>query len=233
MPDYRKIYREKADNYERLVSREDYKGNILATLRKTVVLEGADVVELAAGTGRLTRLMVPLVKTIAAFDAESHMLDQARKILGSMDKDNWTLNTADFRKLPIPDKTADLVIEGWGLGHLVIWNWGRWEEELELALSEMGRVARTGGVMLLFETLGTGTKVPEPPTRELSLLYERLENHYGFQRKCIRTDYRFESLDEAVRLIGFFFGEQRAEKTRSLGRQIVPECTGIWRLSLQ
>ncbi len=123
MPDYRQIYSERADDYDRLVSREDYQGNILATLRRTAALEGADVVELAAGTGRLTRPMVPLVKTIAAFDAESHMLDRARKILRSMTKDNWTLNNADFRMLPVPDRTADLVIEGWGLGHLVTWNW--------------------------------------------------------------------------------------------------------------
>ena len=233
MPDYRQIYRERADEYERLVSREDYQGNIPATLQRIVALEGADVVELAAGTGRLTRLMVPLVRTIAAFDAESHMLDLARKILESMAKDNWSLKTGDFRKLSVPDNTADIVIEGWGLGHLVIWNWQRWEEELDLALSEMKRVARTGGTLLILETLGTGAEAPEPPTRELSLLYGRLENHFGFHRECIRTDFRFKSLDEAVRLIGFFFGEQLAARTHSLNRRIVPECTGIWRLSLE
>lgn len=233
MPDYRQIYSERADEYEKLVSREDYQGNILATLRRTVALEGANVVELAAGTGRLTRLMVPLARRIAAFDAESHMLDRAREILRRMAKNNWTLNTADFRKLPVPENTADLVIEGWGLGHLVIWNWDRWEEELELALSEMMRVARTGGTILILESLGTGTEVPEPPTRELSRLYGRLENHFGFHRECIRTDFRFKSLDEAVRLIGFFFGEQLAARTRSLSSRIVPECTGVWRLSLE
>jgi ubiquinone/menaquinone biosynthesis C-methylase UbiE len=233
MPDYGRIYSERADEYERLILREDYQGNILATLRRVVALEGADVVELAAGTGRLTRLMVPLVRMITAFDAESHMLDRARKILENMAEENWTLDVADFRKIPVPDKIADVVIEGWGLGHLVIWNWERWEEELDLTLSEMKRITRTGGTLLILETLGTGTEVPEAPARELSLLYKRLENYYGFHRECIRTDYKFESLDEAVGLINFFFGEQLAKRTQSLGRRIVPECTGIWRLSLE
>ena len=61
-----------------------------------------------------------------------------------------------------------------------------------------------------------------------------LENYYpwlgemGFQNKWIRTHYQFESLDEAVELAGFFFGEEMADQVRERGRVILPECTGVW-----
>ncbi|HEX2989536.1 MAG TPA: hypothetical protein VHO49_02600, partial [Anaerolineales bacterium] len=57
--------------------------------------------------------------------------------------------------------------------------------------------------------------------------YQWLEAN-GFDSKWIRTDYRFESLDEAIELAGFFFGEELAEQVRANGSVILPECTGVW-----
>lgn len=42
VPDHSQIYRTQADRYERLVSREDYQGNILATLDRIAPLTGAE-----------------------------------------------------------------------------------------------------------------------------------------------------------------------------------------------
>ena len=50
----------------------------------------------------------------------------------------------------------------------------------------------------------------------------------GFQNKWIRTDYQFESLDEAVDLAGFFFGAEMADRVRERRIVILPECTGVW-----
>jgi hypothetical protein len=44
----------------------------------------------------------------------------------------------------------------------------------------------------------------------------------------LRTIYRFASVQEAAELTRFFFGEEMAADVLEKGKQIVPECTGIW-----
>jgi hypothetical protein len=60
------------------------------------------------------------------------------------------------------------------------------------------------------------------------------EDHQGnlFPRVRIRTDYRFESLAEAEDLMRLFFGDTLADRVASEGLVILPECTGIWWLTV-
>jgi hypothetical protein len=51
---------------------------------------------------------------------------------------------------------------------------------------------------------------------------------YGFSHKWIRTDYEFESVEQAVELTRFFFGEQLADDVHAQKLTRVPECAGIW-----
>jgi hypothetical protein len=55
-----------------------------------------------------------------------------------------------------------------------------------------------------------------------------LEENLNFKRVVINTDYRFSSVDEAVRKIGFFFGEKMAKSISEKKTAIVKEFTGIW-----
>jgi hypothetical protein len=61
--DYREIYSRRAEEYDRLVTREDYRGNILQGLAAIRPLSGLKVVELGAGTGRLGRAGLPSQRT--------------------------------------------------------------------------------------------------------------------------------------------------------------------------
>jgi hypothetical protein len=93
-------------------------------------------------------------------------------------------------------------------------------------MDEVHRIVRPGGMIILIESLGTGTEKPRPP--------EHLEAYFGwltgagFERGWTRTDYRFESLEEAVELSTFFFGEEMGQQVREKNWVILPECTGIW-----
>jgi len=225
--DYHEIYAQHADRYERLVAREDYQRRILPALREIRPLEGLDVVDLGAGTGRLSCLLAPLVQSLTLLDASSHMLDYAASKLTRLGMDNWQVQVADNRCLPVDDETADLAISGWSLGYLVGEHPESWQEELEVALSEMRRVLRPGGTIAILETLGTGHETPYPPTEGLAAYYRFLEG-MGFNSTWIRTDYRFESLDEAEALVRFFFGDELAAQVLENEWVILPECTGIW-----
>lgn len=229
MPDhFQTIYANHADQYEALVLREDYEGNILKTLQSIHPFAGLDVVEMGAGTGRLTLLLASLVKSLHAFDNSAHMLDVAITKLNQTGFTNWRAEVADNRALPVADSSADLSIQGWSFGHYCGWYPDTWREAIGAALGEMTRVLRPGGTAILLETMGTGRETPQPPTPALAQYYVWLEQEHGFTVTSIRTDYRFESLAEAERLTRFFFDDELADEVVRRNWVILPECTGVW-----
>jgi ubiquinone/menaquinone biosynthesis C-methylase UbiE len=193
-------------------------------------VDGLDVIDLGAGTGRLAVLLAPRVRSMRAFDASEEMLRVCRERLAASGLTNWQVEVADHRSLPVEDHSADLVVSGWSVAYLYVWNPETWRVELEKWLSEMKRVLRPGGFIILYESLGTGHESPMP--------LEHLKEYYpwlaevGFQNKWIRTDYRFESMEEAEELSRFFFGDELAEKVRQNNWVILPECTGVWWLKV-
>jgi ubiquinone/menaquinone biosynthesis C-methylase UbiE len=231
MPDFQTIYAQHADQYEQLVEREDYEGNIIRALSEIRPLAGLDVVELGAGTGRLTMLLAPLARSIRIFDASQHMLDVAAEKLARSGLHSWELAVADSRALPVGDANADLTIAGWTFGHMTDWYPETWRDEIGKALGEMRRALRPGGTAIVLETLGTGRETPKPPVERLATYYAMLEQEYGFAATWIRTDYRFASASEAEELTGFFFGVAMPASVTEEGYAIVPECTGIWWLT--
>lgn len=228
MTDYRHIYGSQAEKYERLISREDQRGRIRPALARIRPLTGLEVVELGAGTGRITRLLAAEVRRITALDSSAHMLSVARQEMARSGLSNWRLVVADNRCLPLKSGLADLAIAGWSLGHSVGWYPASWRREIARALAEMSRVLRPGGTIILLETLGTNRASPRPPTPGLAAFFAWLEQEHGFQRTWIRTDYRFASLEEADELTRFFFGDEMADDIVARGSSEVPECTGIW-----
>lgn len=228
MPDAREIYESHPEDYEQLVRYEDREGNLLKAIRSLTQLEGSEVVEFGAGTGRVTRLLAPHVRSIRAFDIAPPMVELARRHLCLGSTSNWQVDVADNASLPVPDATADLAVAGWTYGHQTVWNEEAWSEPIELAIREMFRVLRPGGTAIIIETLGTGHTTPFDPPPQLARYYALLAGEFGFEMTWIRTDYEFSSLLEGERLIRFFFGEERAQAFASGRNTVLPECTGLW-----
>ena len=231
MVDYIRIYATQAAQYEALVTREDYAHNIRPALESIHPFAGLRVIELGAGTGRLTRLFTSETERIFAFDISIPMLIEARSQLEANRRSNYALGVADNRQIPASDDACDLIVVGWSLGHFVSWYPDSWLEEINRVLLEMKRVLRPGGTIIILETLGTGQKQPKPPTRGLANYYAWLENDHGFSSTWIRTDYRFASAAEAEHLTRFFFGDELADQIVLKGQLTLPECTGIWWLT--
>lgn len=226
MPDNQTVYAHHGNEYEALIAREDYQGNILSALQSLTSLENRLVLDLGAGTGRLARMLVSLVAHVHAFDIAPDMLRVCREKLTASGLTNWTVDIADHRQLPVEDHSADLIVSGWSVSYLAVWNPDSWQTELEKALAEMKRVLKPGSLIVLFESLGTGNESP--------VMLDHLKDFYpwlnqaGFQQKWIRTDYQFESLEEAEYLSRFFFGDELGDKVRQKRWVILPECTGVW-----
>jgi ubiquinone/menaquinone biosynthesis C-methylase UbiE len=225
---YKAIYSSQADKYDRMVAHEDFQGNISRALESVRPLKGLEVIELGAGTGRLTRLIAPQAKRIWAFDISRHMLSAAASRLTAAGLGHWATAVADNRRLPVPPAAADLVIAGWTLGHSVGWHPLSWQDEIGRALAEMKRVARPSGARVILETLGTGRETPRPPSAGLAAFYTWLETEHGFHRDWIRTDYLFDSPVQAAGLTRFFFGDELADRILEERITLLPECTGVW-----
>jgi ubiquinone/menaquinone biosynthesis C-methylase UbiE len=226
MPVQEEIYRTEGDKYEALIAREDYRGNILRSLREILPLENRVVYDLGAGTGRLACLLAPQVSRVRAFDISEEMLRVCREKFIASGAVNWQVDVADHRQLPVDDHSADLVVSGWSLSYLAVWNSETARAELEKWLGEMKRVLRPNSYIVLFESLGTANESP--------IRLEHLKEFYpwldevGFRHKWIRTDYKFESFVEAEYLSRFFFGNELGDKVKENKWVTLPECTGVW-----
>lgn len=224
------IYKTEGDKYEALIAREDHQGNILKSLQEIAPLADRLVLDLGAGTGRLACLLAPIVKSVHAFDISEEMLRVCRRKFTQSGLSNWQVDIADHRKLPVPDHSANLVVSGWSLSYLAVWNPDTWREELERWFDEMNRVLAPGSFIVLYESLGTGNESP--------IKLDHLGNFYpwldekGFQNKWIRTDYKFDSPAEAEELSRFFFGDELGNKLREKKWVVLPECTGVWWLNI-
>lgn len=226
MPSEREVYQRHADQYERLILREDYQGNISKEIAKIRNPKNLDVFELGAGTGRLTRDLIRTAKKLRACDASQHMLELARKIINTQTGVAPHLVAADMRQTPFPDNSADIVIAGWSFCYLAVWVKEKWQEAVEEGFAEAARLLRPEGTFILLESYGTGTETPDPPPH-LQAYLDYLDAN-GFQSSWFRSDYQFASLEEALNLTGFFFGEEMVDKVSKNHWEVLPECTAVF-----
>lgn len=221
MPEHSRTYQQDADRYHELVMAEDYQHNLNALLQPLLTGKNWHCLELGAGTGRLTRMVLPWVQTLTAMDLALPMLKKAQAVLPV--GGHLNICAADHRWLPLVSGRFDVMLSGWSFCYLASWYPESWRQQLDKGLVEVQRVLRPGGSMVLIETLGTGVKQPEPPQHLHSYLHAL--DQRGFIRHCLRTDYQFESPAQAQALTRFFFGEEMLKKIEG---NILPECTGVW-----
>jgi ubiquinone/menaquinone biosynthesis C-methylase UbiE len=226
--DHREIYESRSEEYERLVAAEDAAGELRAALGKLGRVPGALWLDVGTGTGRVSRLLLELgARRVVGVDRARPMLRVARRLLDARAAGSSSLLVADALDLPFEDGFADAAVAGWVFGHLRYWMPADWRERVARALDEMARAVRSGGRLLVIETLGTGAEVPSP-SPELAEYHRFLEEERGFSRLVLRTDYLFASPEEAAGVTRFFFGEELASRLLAQRACRVPECTGVW-----
>lgn len=224
-----RIYHERADAYDELVSAEDADG-VLAGALLARVPRGARVADIGGGTGRITRLVAAHAARVEVLDRAQPMLDVAARRLAQLTPPlDFALHCSDARALPLQDATVDVAIAGWVFGHFRLWMPEGWQDEVSRALDEMSRITRPGGTIIVIETLGTGHTAPRTH-HALDAYFAHLEQR-GFRRSWLRTDYAFASAAEAARVCGAFFGEELRARIEREGSERVPECTALFELT--
>jgi SAM-dependent methyltransferase len=104
-------------------------------VRRTGLLKASEVADLAAGTGKLTRLLVEAGLKVTAVEPSARMRGVLAQVV---DEAQVVDGTAE--SIPLPDASLDCVVVGQAFHHF------RGEE----ALAEIGRVLRPEGHLALF-----------------------------------------------------------------------------------
>ena len=227
MPSYYEIYDYYPSEYDELVRHEDYQNNLQKALFALFDWNDKDVIEAGIGTGRGTFQYISLVRSVLGLDRAASMLKQAEgNLTAYAEKINF--RQCDNLEIGSIKGRFDFFIEGWAFGHTV----GDHADDIEsiakkLVDPALGKL-KEGGHVCFIETLGTNSTMPKAPNETLAAFYAILEDEYGFERVEIDTSYRFENIHEARRIMGFFFGQDMAEKVEKTGTSIIPEWTGIW-----
>ncbi|MBP1962532.1 class I SAM-dependent methyltransferase [Paenibacillus aceris] len=224
MPNHEEIYQTQADTYDLLISKQPSLIDVIETIHP---VEGLDILDLGAGSGRLTCMLAPKAKSILALDESEAMLKVTADKLQKAGLHNWSTKVADHRTLPVSSHSYDLIVSGWSICYLGNSDLPNWKQNIHKVVTEIKRVLRPGGCAIIIENFGTGWAVPNPPSF-LRSYFELLENEYGMSHTWIRTDYDFENLREAERLCRFFFGDDLADKVVKEGWIHLPECAGVW-----
>ncbi|MEK8131158.1 class I SAM-dependent methyltransferase [Paenibacillus filicis] len=225
MPNHEHIYTQQADLYELMISKQPGLSEII---NRIAPYAGRHLLDVGAGSGRLTCELAPEAASIIATDLSPAMLDVLTQRLTSQQlSSRLQTYTADHRQLPVADQAVDLAVSGWSLCYLAHADMPEWRDNLSRMMQELDRVTKPGGTIILFETMGTGFTEPSPP-EFLKPYYRALEQEYGFLHDWVRLDYTFDSVEQAAELTRFFFGEELASTVEQQGWSVVPECAGVW-----
>ncbi|MGN0587528.1 MAG: class I SAM-dependent methyltransferase [Oscillospiraceae bacterium] len=149
----------------------------------SLVPEGADVLDCAAGTGALSIAAAKNARHVLCTDMSEKMLDVAREKCTARDICNVSFGERDIFALPDNDGSYDIVIAA-NVLHLV--------DEPEAAVRELYRVVKPGGKLLLpcFTT-----RSPDGDTIPIVKLYKK----FGFSPK---TDFTAETYAEMLKNSG-------------------------------
>ena len=194
------LYRLEPDLYDRLINAERLHPDVIGWLPASV----ERIVEVAAGTGRLTLDLIGRARELVAIEPAAPLREILRRKLGLPGAtDMARVSHGFFDQIPVPDDCADMVIACSALtpaaGH-----------GGEAGLAEMERACRPGGRVVI---------VWPNNVRWLA------EHGYEYVRFDGEIFLEFASHEEAVELIEIFYpavaGEVRRERTRRVSYDVL------------
>jgi ubiquinone/menaquinone biosynthesis C-methylase UbiE len=118
-----------------------------------------EVLDVAAGTGHLSRAMAPHVKRVVALDLTPEMLAEGRREAERLGLTNLIFVQGEAERLPYPSDAFDLVVSRFSLHHFA---------DPRGPLQEMVRVCRRGGRVAIIDLVS-------PDDSAVAATYNHLE----------------------------------------------------------
>ena len=171
----------------------------------TVARKGHVILDLAGGTGDLTKRLVPLVGEkghVILCDINQSMLAQGRdRLLDDGITNNVTYLQADAEQLPMPDKTVNSITIAFGLRNVT---------RKEIALASMLRILKPGGRLVVLEFSQPGNDLLKNAYNKFSGLWPKIgktltgdESSYRYLVESIKMHPDQETLKKMMQEAGF------------------------------
>jgi ubiquinone/menaquinone biosynthesis C-methylase UbiE len=175
-----------ADLYER--ARPEYPVEAIAWLVEQLDLrDGRVVLDLGAGTGKLTRALVPTGSRVIAVEPGEAMLEQLSRAVPEAEAIRGAAEA-----IPLPDASVDAVTVGQAF------HWFRHDE----ALPELHRVLRPGGgIALIWNSRDQSSPLQREVNELLASLVRPPRAHVGHSSRYLAESDLFTSVEE--RSFGF------------------------------
>ncbi len=195
------LYRLEPELFDRLASAERLHPGVIGWLPENL----ERIVEVAAGTGRLTLQLVHRAREVVAIEPAAPMRGILnRKLAGADPTGRVRVTHGFFDKLPVADDCADMVVACSALtpsrGH-----------GGEIGLTEMERVCRPGGLVVIVWP------------NEVGWLAERGYRYVRFDGEVF---VEFRSPEEAAELVAIFYPNAEAEICRRGLRRVPYDALG-------
>ena len=171
----------------------------------TVARKGHVILDLAGGTGDLTKRLVPLVGEeghVILCDINQSMLAQGRdRLLDDGITNNVTYLQADAEQLPMPDKTVNSITIAFGLRNVT---------RKEIALASMLRILKPGGRLVVLEFSQPENNLLKNAYDKFSGLWPKIgktltgdESSYRYLVESIKMHPDQETLKKMMQEAGF------------------------------
>ena len=154
------------------------------------------VVDVGAGNGFTARRLTSPTRHLLA-------LEPARKMIRVRQTAVWVQGDAEH--LPLADGSVDAAYATWA------YFFSRGFDPTP-GLAELHRVVRAGGPLLVVENLG-GDELTALAEHDITADVQFWDNQ-GFDMETIETSFEFDDLDQARRLLQFYFGERGVEAAK-------------------
>jgi len=157
-------------------------------------LPRARVLDVGAGDGYTAELLTRNGRTVVAMEPDGRMIDRSKDLA-------WVRGVA--QELPFHDDSFAAAYATWAY-----FLPGTVDDHIALGVRELERVVADGGPIVIVDNAGGDamTALSDRPIFDDGSRWRRL----GFDVSVIETSFRFDSVEEARELLGFYFGAEKA-----------------------
>lgn len=174
----------------------DRDGKVIRRLGE--LLPDGVVLDVGAGDGFTAERLTRPGRTVIPLEPAAGMIARGRKL-------PWVQGAA--QNLPFPDASLDGAYATWAyffpeIGHG------------DAGLAALHRAVRPGGPLLIVDNAGDDEFCAYLDDPRAGASNPEWWAARGFDREIVETSFRFDNLDEARTLLGFYFGERGRDEAR-------------------
>lgn len=231
----RNSYQEDTGIFGNLADHEDYQGNLSRVLKR--MLDGRSnlvLLEAGAGLGRHIPDYLERCRSVYLTDLSASMIDECREKYKDRKNMHWfQMDHGVLGSIPVREP-VDVVLGTYTFGHYICASDTPPEKAYQHLIREFLKIRHTEDAVIIIVEVGSIDHNDLSGDPRLGEYYACLTRDFGTP-ESISTDFQFNSVQEAVHIMGGFFGKEAGESVLkahadTMEQKVrIPESTLLWR----